>query len=72
MVEVGTGQKTFVNVIPKALWDTVERSYSDGSYQTGYVNAALEKLGVDHFAIQLQVQRVGDGYYRLYHNIATW
>ncbi|MBR1930254.1 MAG: hypothetical protein IJ833_02095 [Lachnospiraceae bacterium] len=72
MIEVGAGQKQFVNVIPQALWDAVERSYSDGSYKTGYVNAGLEKLGMSNFAIQLQVQRIGDGYYRLYHNISTW
>ena len=72
MSAVGAGEKQFVNVIPRALWDAVERSYSDGSYKAGYVNEGLEKLGMNNFAIQLQVQRVGDGYYRLYHNISTW
>lgn len=72
MVEAGKGQKQFVVVIAESLWDSIEKTYSDGSYKKGYVNEALKKMEVTNFAIQLQAQRLGNGYYKLYHNIATW
>ncbi len=73
MKKAGTGQKQFTNVIPKELWQVIERVYSDGSYEKGYVDAALKELKMEHFAIQLQTQRLNGGkYYRLYHNISTW
>lgn len=71
LVKKGTGQVQFQNVVPEKLWSTVEKAYSDGSYRKGYVDAALEQLKVEDFAIQLQVQRLGGGYYRLYHNVYT-
>lgn len=71
LVKKGTGQVQFQNVVPQQLWSTVEKAYSDGSYRKGYVDAALEQLKVEDFAIQLQVQRLGGGYYRLYHNVYT-
>lgn len=70
--EAGTGQKQFSNVIPESLWNTLERAYSSGDYQKGYVEAALKEMGVENFVIQLQVQRLGGGYYRLYHNVLTY
>jgi hypothetical protein len=36
------------------------------------VKEALKKLGMDRFAIQIQAENLGDGYYRLYHNVVTW
>lgn len=68
----GAGEKQFSNVIPETLWNSVERAYSSGTYMTGYVNEALKKLGVENFLIQLQAQRLGGGYCRLYHNIYTY
>ncbi|MCM1057277.1 MAG: hypothetical protein NC517_06700 [Firmicutes bacterium] len=70
--EAGTGEKQFINIIPEALWNDIERAYSSGTYQTGYVNEALKKLGVENFMIQLQVQRLGGGYCKLYHNVYTY
>ncbi len=70
--EAGTGEKQFVNIIPEALWNDVERAYSSGSYQNGYVSEALKKLGAENFLIQLQVQRLGGGYCKLYHNVYTY
>lgn len=70
--EAGTGDVHFDNVIPETLWSTVERVYSDGTYRAGYVDGVLKELGVENFAIQLQAQRLGGGYYRLYHNIYTY
>lgn len=73
MTEAGSGQHQFTNVIPASLWSSVERAYSDGSYQTGYVNGALEKLGMTDFAIQLQARGIGkNNYYVLYHNVSSW
>lgn len=70
--EAGTGEKQFTNVIPESLWNSLERAYSSGTYKTGYVDEALKKLGVENFLIQLQVQRLGGGYCRLYHNVYTY
>jgi len=72
MTAAGTGQQQFRNVIPKALWATVEQSYGDRSYQKGYLDEALKQLGVDNYTIQIQAERLNGGYYRLYHNIYTW
>lgn len=72
MEKVGTGLKNFSNVIPQSLWATVEQAYSQGSYKKGYVEEGLKKLKMDNFAIQLQVEDINGGYYRLHHNISTW
>ena len=69
--EVGTGDRQFTNVIPESLWSSVERAYYNGDYWNGYVEEALKELGADDFVIQLQVERLGGGYYRLYHNVYT-
>ena len=34
--------------------------------------AELKKLKKENFAIQLQVEDINGGYYRLHHNISTW
>lgn len=72
MVKAGSGKKQFVSIIPKSLWETIEQVYSDGSYEKGYVEEALKELKMEHFAIQLQTQRINGKFYRLYHNISTW
>ncbi len=72
MVDRGTGQKAFSNVVPKYVLAEVEKAYGTGAYEEGYVNDALEKLKMDHFAIQIQVKDLGGNFYRLYHNINTW
>lgn len=72
MVEVGTGQQYFSNVIPKSLWSSVEQAYSSGAYENGYVKESLKQLKKDYFAVQLQLEDIGGGYYRIYHNIVTW
>ncbi len=70
--EVGKGDQQFSNVIPKSLWSSVEQAYSTGNYWKGYVEGALKDLGVENFAIQIQVQDLGGEYYRLYHNVLTY
>ena len=69
--KAGTGDVHFNNVVPETLWSTIERAYSTGAQWDGYVNEALKALGAENFVIQLQVQRLGGGYYRIYHNIYT-
>ncbi len=70
--DAGTGDRQFVNVIPQSLWGSVERAYNSGDYRKGYVDSALKDIGASSFAIQLQVQDLGGGYYRLYHNVYTY
>lgn len=70
--EAGVGDKQFSNVVPESLWSTVERAYSSGDYWKGYVEAALKELGVENFVIQIQIQPLGGGYYRVYHNVYTY
>ena len=72
MKDAGTGDRQFINVIPQSLWSSVERAYNSGDYWKGYVEQALKDMGVDNFAIQLQVQDLGGGYYRIYHNVYTY
>ena len=69
---VGTGDRQFVNVIPQSMWNSVERAYNSGDYWKGYVEQALKDMGADNFAIQLQIQDLGGGYYRIYHNVYTY
>lgn len=70
--EAGKGDKQFTNVIPKHLWEEVERAYNNGDYWKAYVETALKDLGAEEFVIQLQAQDLGGGYYRIYHNVYTY
>lgn len=72
MKRVGVGDKHFSNVVPASLWSSVESSYGSGAYRSGYVDDALKDLKADNFSIQIQVQNLGGGYYRIYHNIYTY
>lgn len=72
MKQVGVGDKHFSNVVPASLWSGVESAYSSGAYRSGYVDDALRELKVDNFSIQLQVQNLGGGFYRIYHNVYTY
>ncbi len=69
--EAGTGDRLFTNVIPEQLWSSVERAYNNGDYWKGYVEDALDVLKADSFWIQLEVEKLGGGYYRLYHSVYT-
>ena len=72
LTKAGTGQVQFTCCIPASLWQIIEDAYTSGSHKAGYVDNALKTLEVDNFAINLQVVRLGGGYYRLYHTVATW
>lgn len=69
---LGSGDQHFDNVVPKSLWSTIEQAYHTGAYEQGYVAEVLKKLGMGNFAIQLQLVDLGDGYYRVYHNVVTY
>ncbi len=69
---VGVGECTFSNVVPASLYPAVERCYTTGSYWNDYADESMKDLGVDHFLIQLQVQDLGGGFYRVYHNVLTY
>lgn len=69
--KVGVGDQMFSNVVPSTLWSAVEQAYSSGSYHSGYADEVLKEFGVKNFYIQLQVQNLGGGYYRVYHNVLT-
>ena len=72
LVAAGTGDKTFSNVIPESLWSTVESAYISGNYWKEYVEDALKELKAENCVIHIQVQRLGGGYYRVYHNVYTY
>ncbi|MBR1477123.1 MAG: hypothetical protein IJ608_04070 [Lachnospiraceae bacterium] len=72
LINAGSGDVMFTSVVDANLWSTLEYEYNSGKYQDGYVNDALKQLGMNKFAINLQAQSIGGGYYRLYHNIVTW
>ncbi len=72
MKQAGAGNQQFVNVVDEVMWIVIEREYTEGNYWAGYVDEALKALGKEGFAIQLQVETLGDGYYRLYHNIVSY
>jgi hypothetical protein len=72
LVNLGSGDQQFINVVTYVEWIVIEQEYTSGRYEDGYVKDALKKLGMDRFAIQLQAENLGDGYYRLYHNVVTW
>ncbi len=72
MAARGSGQQSFSNIVPKYVLRQVETAYGTGAYQEGYVENGLKKIGMEHFAIQIQVEDLGGNYYRLYHNIYTW
>lgn len=72
LVQAGSGQVQFSNCIPVALWESIESAYSSGAYMEGYGEKACKELNMEHIAIHLQAVRLGGGYYRLYHAVATW
>lgn len=69
---LGSGDQHFDNVVSKSLWSTIEQAYNTGAYEQGYVSEVLKKLGMENFAISLQLVDLGDGYYRVYHNVVTY
>lgn len=72
LTALGSGDQHFDNVVPKSLWSSIEQAYNTGAYEQGYVVDVLKDLGMQYFAIQVQLVDLGDGYYRVYHNVVTY
>ncbi len=72
MKAAGAGQISFQNIVPTSLYNTLETEYGKGNHKNGYITEALKSLGMNHCDIQLQAQRLGSGYYKIYHNIYSW
>lgn len=72
LTALGSGDQHFDNVVPKSLWSSIEQAYNTGAYEQGYVADVLKNLGMQYFAIQVQLVDLGDGYYRVYHNVVTY
>lgn len=72
LTAAGTGDQHFVNIVPAELFDKIVSDYGTGAYEKGYVEDVLVSLGMDHFTIQIQAQKLGKGYYKLFHNVVTW
>ena len=72
LVAAGAGDQHFQTIVPEALFSKIETAYGKGDYKKGYVEEALKSLGMDHFTILLQAERMGKGFYRLYHNVVSW
>lgn len=70
--QVGLGDRQFYNIIPEELWGGVERAYSSGTYWKDYAEAALEDMGGENLVIQIEAQRLGGGYYIVYHNVYSY
>ena len=72
MVSCGMGDHCFYNVVPESLYRTIESEYGKGNYRTGYFDSALKTIGASNCNIVIQAERLGGGYYRIWHNIYVW
>ncbi|MCR4618341.1 MAG: hypothetical protein K5669_09200 [Lachnospiraceae bacterium] len=72
LVAAGSGDQHFSVIIPASLFKSIESAYGKGEYKTGYVDEALKSLGMNKFSIQIQAERMGGGFYKLYHNVVSW
>ena len=72
MIKAGAGDQHFSLVVPESLYPSIEKEYSTEEYKTAYADSVLTALGMNQFSVQIQAQRLGNGYYRLYHNVYTW
>lgn len=73
LIECGSGDQHFSVIVPAAVFSKLESEYAEKKYEEGYVNGALNALGMNRFNLQIQAEKLGDGkYYKLYHNIVTW
>lgn len=70
--KVGVGDQEFYVNIPDYLWSSIESAYMKGDHMAAYATEVIQEFGVENCVIQLQVQRRGGGYYRVYHNVLTY
>ncbi len=72
LVSCGMGDHRFYNVVPESLFKTLESEYGKGNYLSGYMDSALKTIGATNCNIVIQAERLGDGYYRVWHNVYVW
>ncbi len=72
LIAAGSGDRHFTAIVPAALFTQIEKEYGTGAYKKGYVEEALKALGMNRFSIQIQAERMGGGFYKLYHNVVSW
>ncbi len=72
LVSCGMGDHCFYNVVPESLFRTIESEYGKGNYLTGYMESALKTIGASNCNIVLQAERLGGGYYRIWHSVYVW
>ena len=72
LVSCGMGDHTFYNVVPESLFKTIESEYGKGNHRSGYMDSALKTIGASNCNIVLQAERLGGGYYRIWHNVYVW
>lgn len=72
LVSCGMGDHRFYNVVPESLFRTIESEYGKGNYLTGYMDSALKTIGATGCNIVIQAERLGGGYYRVWHNVYVW
>jgi hypothetical protein len=72
LVSCGMGDHTFYNIVPESLFKTIESEYGEQNYLGGYMNSALKTIGASNCNIVIQAERLGGGYYRVWHNVYVW
>ncbi len=72
LVSCGKGDHRFYNVVPESLFRTIESEYGKGNHLSGYMNSALKTIGAADCNIVIQAERLGGGYYRIWHNVYVW
>ena len=72
LVSCGMGDHCFYNVVPESLFRTIESEYGKGNHLSGYMNSALKTIGASNCNIVIQAERLGGGYYRVWHNVYVW
>ena len=72
LVSCGMGDHCFYNIVPESLFKTIESEYGKQNYLGGYMNSALKTIGASNCNIVIQAERLGGGYYRIWHNVYVW
>lgn len=67
----GTGSYQFQNVIGgDDIYAQIYEDYLNDNYKTGFADRALEELGAKSFNMNMQIEKLQDGYLLLSHNVS--
>ena len=70
IVEHGLGEYSFENVIAnEALIQEIYAKYSNKQYVDSYMNDTLNEIGATNYEMNLLVEELEDGHYRLTHQV---